>query len=75
MNDNDISAVATNCWIRVQVIVNGTVIMRDRKILTMDEEAILREAQAAGELVAAKVAVDPVHEEMQLLQAMRESKL
>ena len=36
---------------------------------------VLREAQAAGELVAAAVAGDPVHEEMQLLQAMREAKL
>ena len=57
------------------MIVNGSVIMRERKVLTMDEKAILWEAQAAGEQVALKVARDPVHKEMLLLQAMREAKL
>eukprot|EP01043_Picozoa_sp_COSAG02_P059140 COSAG02_NODE_7483_length_2992_cov_3.491877_4_plen_42_part_00 len=41
----------------------------------MDEEAILREAQSAGELVASMVAGDPDHEKMQLLQAMNDAKL
>jgi hypothetical protein len=60
---------------RSKVIVNGSIVMRERTVLTMNEEAVLREAQAAGELVAATVSSDPVHEEMQLLQAMREAKL
>jgi hypothetical protein len=49
--------------------------MRERKVLTMDEGAILREAQSAGELIASMVAGDPVRAEMQLLQAMNEAKL
>ena len=32
-------------------IVNGKVLMRDRKVLTMDEAAVLREARAAADLV------------------------
>ena len=40
---------------RSKVIVNGTIVMRERTVLTMNEEAVLREAQAAGELVAATV--------------------
>lgn len=57
------------------MIVNGRIIMRERKVLTMDEGAILREAQSAGELIASMVAGDPVRAEMQLLQAMNEAKL
>lgn len=49
--------------------------MRERDVLTMDEEGILREAQEAGERVASEVAEDPAHKEMLLLQAMREAKL
>lgn len=30
---------------------NGKWLMRDRKILTLDEDAILREAQKAGEAI------------------------
>jgi 5-methylthioadenosine/S-adenosylhomocysteine deaminase len=32
-------------------IVNGKVLMRDRKVLTMDEAAVLRDARASAELV------------------------
>ena len=32
-------------------IVNGKVLMRDRKVLTMDEAAVLRDARAAADLV------------------------
>ena len=41
----------------------------------MDEAEVLRDAQAAGELVAAAVGEDPLVEEMALLQPMREAKL
>jgi 5-methylthioadenosine/S-adenosylhomocysteine deaminase len=36
-------------------IVNGKVLMRDRKVLTLDEAAVLREARAAAEVVRAAV--------------------
>jgi 5-methylthioadenosine/S-adenosylhomocysteine deaminase len=32
-------------------IVNGRILMRDRKVLTMDEAAVLRDARAAADLV------------------------
>jgi len=32
-------------------IVNGKVLMRDRKVLTLDEAGVLREARAAADLV------------------------
>jgi len=32
-------------------VVNGKVLMRDRKVLTMDEGMVLREARAAADLV------------------------
>ena len=32
-------------------IVNGKVLMRDRKVLTMDEAAVLRDARVAADLV------------------------
>jgi hypothetical protein len=60
---------------RDTVIVNGAVIMRGRRVLTMDEEEVLRDARAAGELVAAAVAADPLSRDMALLQPMREAKL
>eukprot|EP01049_Picozoa_sp_SAG25_P003200 SAG25_NODE_181_length_12544_cov_32.416472_7_plen_116_part_00 len=60
---------------RNTVIVNGAVIMRGRRVLTMDEEEVLRDARAAGALVAAAVAADPLSRDMALLQPMREAKL
>jgi 5-methylthioadenosine/S-adenosylhomocysteine deaminase len=35
----------------VTTIVNGRILMRDRKVLTMDEATVLSEARAAADLV------------------------
>jgi 5-methylthioadenosine/S-adenosylhomocysteine deaminase len=52
------------------VMVAGKILMRDRQILTADEEVVRSEAQAQAEAVAQRVAADPVHNEMALLDAM-----
>jgi 5-methylthioadenosine/S-adenosylhomocysteine deaminase len=57
------------------VMVAGKVIMRDRVVLTADEAAIRAEAQVQAEAVARRVAADPVHKEMALLEAMRTDRL
>lgn len=51
-------------------LVNGRFLMRDRHILTADEQAIRTDAQQQAEKVAAAVATDPVHRGMKLLEAM-----
>jgi 5-methylthioadenosine/S-adenosylhomocysteine deaminase len=40
-------------------IVNGRVLMRDRKVLTLDEAAVLADARRAAEEVRAAVGKDP----------------
>ncbi len=58
------------------VMVAGRVLVRDRRVLTADEDAAVRaEAQAQAEAVARRVAADPVHESMALLEAMRADRL
>ncbi|HXF64852.1 MAG TPA: amidohydrolase family protein [Caldilineaceae bacterium] len=57
------------------VLVAGRLLMRDRRLLTLDDAAIRAEAQAAAEMVAAQVAADPVHREMALLGAMAAGEL
>ena len=37
------------------VMVDGQFVMRDREVLTMDEEAILREADAVGRRIWSRV--------------------
>jgi 5-methylthioadenosine/S-adenosylhomocysteine deaminase len=59
----------------VTVMVAGEILMRDRAVLTADEEAIRAEAQVQAEAVARRVAADPVHKEMALLEAMEAGKL
>ena len=39
-------------------IVNGKVLMRDRKVLTLDEAAVIREANALSDRVRAAVGMD-----------------
>ncbi len=56
-------------------MVAGRIVMRDGKLLTMDEAAIRAEAQEEAEKIARKVAADPVHEKMALLEAMAANKL
>ena len=56
-------------------MVAGEVLVRaaDRgraEVLVADEAAVRAEAQTQAEKVAQRVAADPVHEEMALLEAM-----
>jgi 5-methylthioadenosine/S-adenosylhomocysteine deaminase len=53
------------------VLVAGQVLMQDRQVLTLQEDAIRAEAQHHAEDVARRVAVDPVHQDMALLAAMQ----
>jgi 5-methylthioadenosine/S-adenosylhomocysteine deaminase len=57
------------------VMVAGQVLVRDGIVLTADEEAVRAEAQSQAEALAERVAADPVHREMALLEAMEASQL
>ena len=52
------------------VMVAGKVLVRDRILLTADEAAIRAKAQVQAVGVAERVAADPVHKGMALLEAM-----
>jgi 5-methylthioadenosine/S-adenosylhomocysteine deaminase len=52
------------------VMVAGKILVRDGEVLTADEETVRAEAQAQAEAVARRVAADPVHKGMALLDAM-----
>ena len=52
------------------VIVAGKVLVRDGEVLVADEAAVRAEAQVQAADVAQRVAADPVHEGMALLEAM-----
>jgi len=52
------------------VVVAGEVLMRDRRVRTADEAAIREAAQVQAEEVARRVAGDPVHSEIAILDAM-----
>ena len=56
-------------------MVAGKVLVRDGEATTADEGAIRAEAQAQAEAVARRVAADPVHRGMALLEAMRTDRL
>jgi 5-methylthioadenosine/S-adenosylhomocysteine deaminase len=57
------------------VMVAGRVLVRDREVLTADEAAVRAEAQFQAEVVAQRVAADPVHKGMALLAAMEAGRL
>jgi 5-methylthioadenosine/S-adenosylhomocysteine deaminase len=57
------------------VMVAGKVLVRDGEVLTADEVAIRADAQRQAEAVAQRVAADPVHKGMALLEAMRAGRL
>ena len=57
------------------VMVAGRVLMHDRQVLTADEDAVRAGAQAQAEAVARRVAADPVHKGMALLEAMKAGQL
>jgi 5-methylthioadenosine/S-adenosylhomocysteine deaminase len=57
------------------VMVAGRVLVRDGVVLTADEDAIRAEAQIQAEALAWRVAADPVHKGMALLDAMETGRL
>ena len=52
------------------VMVAGKVLVRDGVVLTADEGTVRAEAQEQAEALARRVAADPVHKGMALLDAM-----
>ena len=56
-------------------MVAGRMLVQDRQVLTVDEEAIRAEAQQHAELLAQRVAADPVHKGMALLEPMAAGQL
>jgi 5-methylthioadenosine/S-adenosylhomocysteine deaminase len=52
------------------VMVAGRMVMRDRRVLTVDEAAIREEAQRRAEEVARRVAADPEARNLALLRPM-----
>ena len=52
------------------VMVDGRILLRDGKLLTADEDAVRHEAQFQASALAQRVAADPVHEGMALLEPM-----
>jgi 5-methylthioadenosine/S-adenosylhomocysteine deaminase len=57
------------------VIIAGRVVVAEGRVLTADEAAIQAEAQAQAGALARRVAADPVHREMALMQAMAAGQL
>jgi 5-methylthioadenosine/S-adenosylhomocysteine deaminase len=57
------------------VIVAGRVLMRDRKVLSFDEQSVLAEAQDQAEQLARRVSADPAHRDLALLAAMQDGSL
>jgi 5-methylthioadenosine/S-adenosylhomocysteine deaminase len=57
------------------VMAAGKVLVRDGRVLTVDESAVRAEAQLQAEALAQRVAADPVHEGMALLAAMEAGQL
>lgn len=57
------------------VMVDGRILVRNGRVLGVDEEAVREEAQLRAQEVAEAVERDPVHLDMALLQAMEEGKL
>ena len=52
------------------VMVDGRILLRDGKLLTADEAAVRQAAQFQASALAQRVAADPVHEGMALLEPM-----
>ena len=53
------------------VMVDGQILLRNGRLVAIDEAAVIAEVQERAEEVAAAVQRDPVHLEMALLQPMR----
>ena len=59
----------------VHSMIDGRFVMKDRVVLTLDEQMIREDVQVQGERVSAAVAADPVHASMKLLEAMEAGNL
>jgi len=57
------------------VMVAGKELVRDWVVLTADETAVRTEAQVQAEAVSQRVAADPVHRAIALLEAMEAGRL
>jgi 5-methylthioadenosine/S-adenosylhomocysteine deaminase len=57
------------------VVVAGRVLMRNRRVLALSESDVLADAQREAELLAQRVARDPLHRELSLLRPMQEGLL
>jgi len=57
------------------VVVAGKVLVHNGEVLVADEAAVREEAQIRAEEVARRVAADPVHKDMVLLEAMEAGQL
>jgi 5-methylthioadenosine/S-adenosylhomocysteine deaminase len=57
------------------VMVAGKMVVRGHQVLTADEPAIRAEAQVQADALARRVAADPAHRELALLQAMVAGRL
>ena len=52
------------------VMIEGQIVVRDGEVLTVDDEAIRKEAQKEAQKIARRVAADPLHHELALLKSM-----
>ncbi len=57
------------------VMVAGEVLVQDGQVFTADEETIRAEAQVQAQALSQRVAADPVHKGMALLEAMKTGHL
>jgi 5-methylthioadenosine/S-adenosylhomocysteine deaminase len=57
------------------VMVAGRILVRDGRLLRVDEATIRAEAQEQAERIARRVASDPLHRNLALLQAMKAGQL
>jgi 5-methylthioadenosine/S-adenosylhomocysteine deaminase len=53
------------------VMVAGRILVRDGQVLTANEEEIIEEAQTQADEISRKVAEDPLHQDLALLEEMR----
>jgi len=57
------------------VFIAGKVVMRDGQVLTMDERRVREQAQASAQAIADRVAANPAHRELALVQATQKGLL
>jgi 5-methylthioadenosine/S-adenosylhomocysteine deaminase len=57
------------------VMVAGKILVQDGRALTIDEASIRAEAQVQAEIIARRVAADPLHKGMALMEAMANQQL